>query len=128
VPAEMHDVLDTPRHEIVDGDDLVSTRQQKVHEMRAKKARAARDDGDGFGRSETFAFRTRHVRWFSQALCELLRPLQSQIANQKSKTKNHFAPVPISTTGIVRQRIFKSSQRDQLSMYSKSSRTQSRKS
>src|SRR5262249_53742725 len=41
---------------------------------------------------------------------------------------NHLAPVPSSTTGTVRNRIFKSSQNDQLSMYSRSRRTQSRKS
>src|SRR6266704_2948973 len=40
----------------------------------------------------------------------------------------HFAPVPARTTGTVRQRIFRSSQKDQLSIYSRSRRTQSRKS
>ena len=42
--------------------------------------------------------------------------------------RTHLAPVPVRTTGTVRQRIFKSSQSDQLSMYSRSSRTQSLKS
>src|SRR5438132_560469 len=40
----------------------------------------------------------------------------------------YLAPVPSKTTGIVRKRILKSSHNDQLSMYSRSSRTQSRKS
>src|SRR5881394_142171 len=39
----------------------------------------------------------------------------------------HLAPAPTKTTGTVRQRILQSSQSDQLSMYSRSRRTQSRK-
>src|SRR5437899_2287638 len=41
---------------------------------------------------------------------------------------SYFAPVPASTMGTVRQRILKSSHSDQLSIYSKSNRTQSLKS
>ena len=44
------------------------------------------------------------------------------------QTNSYFAPVPARTMGTVRHRIFISSQSDQLSMYSRSSRTQSRKS
>src|SRR5881628_1873197 len=40
----------------------------------------------------------------------------------------YLAPAPVSTIGTVRQRILRSSHSDQLSMYSRSSRTQSRKS
>src|SRR5437016_3689959 len=40
----------------------------------------------------------------------------------------HLAPAPTKTTGTVRQRILQSSQSDQLSMYSRSRRTQSLKS
>src|ERR1041385_9118732 len=40
----------------------------------------------------------------------------------------YLAPVPARTTGTVHHRIFRSSQKDQLSMYSRSRRTQSRKS
>src|ERR1041385_8185097 len=43
-------------------------------------------------------------------------------------TPHYFAPAPVNTTGTVNHRIFRSSQMDQLSMYSGSSRTHSRKS
>ena len=45
----------------------------------------------------------------------------------QGKPAFHLAPVPISTAGMVRIRIFRSSHSDQLSMYSRSSRTQSLK-
>src|SRR5438034_10938248 len=56
-------------------------------------------------------------------------PLFGAVARKRtSQSGDYRAPVPASTIGMVRQRILRSSQRDQLSIYSKSKRTHSLKS
>ena len=47
VAAQVRDVVHRARDEIINADDLVPARQQQVAQMRAKKSRAAGDDGSG---------------------------------------------------------------------------------
>src|SRR6185369_6868449 len=44
-PGQVRDVVHGARNEIVDGDDLVPSLEQQVHQMRAKKPRAAGHNG-----------------------------------------------------------------------------------
>src|SRR6266487_2357849 len=120
--SQVRDVVHAASDQIVNGNDFVAPLQQQVHQMRAEKPRAASHHRRGL-MVLGFAFlRVAHIKRQdpSRFLTRLLGscpwgPL-------------HLAPVPSKTTGIVRQRIFKSSHNDQLSIYSKSSRTQSVKS
>ena len=89
--------------EIVYRHDLVAAGQQIIHQMGTEKSRPA-----GHDRNRRFATR---VLFFVA-----INPAVS------------VRPLPRSTTQIVRQRIWMSSHNDQLSMYSKSIRTQSLKS
>src|SRR5262245_26556995 len=111
--------------------------------MGAEKTRAARHHGNRQARANGVFFGFRHVG--VTALCRYSHPLTFSVASHfpfahgswlwlcdrgKAPWSDpaHLAPVPASTTGIVRHKIFKSSQSDQLSMYCKSNRTHSRKS
>ena len=102
--------------EIVDPDDAMAFGEQSIREMGAEEAGAAGDDRSGT--------RGRH------AAALLLAAAEKSAMREHADACNgvrHRAPKPKSTTGMVFSRILMSSQSDQLSMYSRSSFTQSSK-
>src|SRR5438034_7358290 len=122
VASQVRDVVHAASDQIVNGNDFMAPLQEQVHQMRAEKPRPA-----GHHRRRLlvpgFAFlRVAHIKRHNPS-----RFLTGALRSRR-KCPSHLAPVPSKTTGIVRQRIFRSSHNDQLSMYSKSSRTQSLKS
>ena len=121
LPPEVRDVVHRARDEIIDADDLVAAREQQIGQVRTEETGGAGHDGRGLFRL--------HEGKLASRLNAVKRSVVQRKAMQRLKAGPvHLAPVPASTTGMVRQIIFKSSHSDQLSMYSRSSRTQSLKS
>ena len=103
VAGEVGDVVGVARDQVVDGDDAMAFGQQAVAKMRAEKAGAAGDDGNGSGWSNVMT------------LCDS----QNSGRATKKRGSDLFRAEARQTTGTVRTRILKSSQSDQLSMYCK---------
>ena len=119
IAAEVRDVVHAAGDKIVNADDLVAARNEEVGQVRAEKTGSAGDDGRGL-------FLFQNVKWLNLRRGKVIETIQR--FNHETMRGSHFAPVVVKTAGMVRSRILTSSQSDQLSMYSRSSRTQSLKS
>src|SRR5437899_9094270 len=115
----MIDVLDRSGDEVVDGHDSVRPREQKVHEVRAEKSSAARDDGSRLRAVRGPFFGGRHgplyrelarlanpepSAWRKAVVAQGSRPCRPD--GFRARQRAYLAPVPTRTIRTVRQRIF----------------------
>jgi len=128
--TQVNDVVPVAGHEVVDGNDPVPALQEQIHQMRPEKAGAAGDHRGGRA-SGAAGPGPAGGGEAGETLMAVNRVSPSVKAQQdwRGRVPGSLGAAPHNTTGMVcRIRILRSSQSDQLSMYSRSNRTQSLKS